>query len=153
MKLPSFPYTGVDECDLSADGLRIAYTHQGQIYIADLETSKTSESFKGRNPKWSPSQPHVLACLKPESSGVWLRYTNGTERQLTRNTQDVDFIQWSFDGQFIALIVNREVETLDEDNDEDIVIVCPPPLTFVSEIVIIHVDTDDGHLLNRVKCG
>lgn len=152
-EVASFPYAGVDECDLSADGLRIAYTHQGQIYITDLKTSNTSEPFKGRNPKWSPYQPDVLAFVKPESSGVWLRYTNGTERQLGRNTQDVDFVQWSFDEQFIALIVNREVETLDEDNDEDIVIVCPPPLTFVSEIVIIHVDTDEVIFLTESNVG
>ncbi len=68
-EVASFPCAGVDECDLSADGLRIAYTHQGQIYITDLETLNTSESFIGRSPKWSPSQPDVLAFLKPESSG------------------------------------------------------------------------------------
>jgi dipeptidyl aminopeptidase/acylaminoacyl peptidase len=152
-EVASFPYAGVDECNLSADGLRIAYTHRGQIYITDLETSNTSEAFKGRSPKWSPSQPDGLAFLKPEGSGVWLRYIDGTERQLGRNTQDVDFVQWSFDGQFIALIVNREVETPDEDNDEDIVIVCPPPLTSVSEIVIIHVDTDEVIFLTESNVG
>lgn len=142
-EVASFPYVGVDECDLSADGLRIAYTHQGQIYITNLETSNTPESFKGRSPKWSPSQPDVLAFLKPGSSGVWLRYINGTERQLGENTQDVSFVQWSFDGQFIALITNRDIDILDEDNDEDIVIVYPPALTSVSEIVILHVDTGE----------
>ena len=99
-EIVSFPHAGVDECALSADGLRIAYTHQGQIYITDLETSNTSESFKGRSPKWSPSEPDVLAFLKSGSSGVWLRYIDGTERQLGRNKQDADFVQWSFDGQF-----------------------------------------------------
>ena len=140
-EVASFPYAGVDECDLSADGLRIAYTHRGQIYITTLETSNVSELFKGRSPKWSPSQPDVLAFLKPESSGIWLRYIDGTERQLGGNTQDINFVQWSFDGQFIALIVNRDLEIPDENNDEDIVIVCPPALTFVSEIFILHVDT------------
>ncbi len=28
-EVASFPYAGVDECNLSADGLRIAYTHRG----------------------------------------------------------------------------------------------------------------------------
>ena len=142
-EVASFPYTGVDECDLSADGLRIAYTHQGQVYITDLKTSNTSEPFKGRNPKWSPYQPDVLAFVKPESSGVWLRCIDGTERQLAENTQDVNFVQWSSDGQFIAIIADREKETLEECNDDDIVIVCPPPLTSVSEIVILHVDTGE----------
>ena len=142
-EVASFPYAGVDECDLSADSLRIAYTHQGQIYIANLETSNTSESFKGRNPKWSPSEPDVLAFLKPGSSGVWLRYSEGTERQFGKNTQDVNSVQWSFDGQFIALIINRDLEIQDADNEGEIVIVYPPPLTTVSEIVILHVDTGE----------
>ena len=142
-EVASFPYAGVDECDLSADGLRIAYTHRGQIYITTLETSNVSEPFKGRSPKWSPSQPDVLAFLKPESSGIWLRYIDGTERQLGGDTQDINFVQWSFDGQFIALIANRDLEIPDENNDEDIVIVCPPALTFVSEIFILHVDTGE----------
>ena len=152
-EVASFPYAGVDECDLSADGLRIAYTHQGQIYITDLETSNVSEPFKGRSPKWSPSQPDVLAFLKPESSGVWIRYIDGTERQFGKNTQDVNFVQWSFDGQFIALIVNRDLEIQDEDNDADIVIVSPPPLTTVSEIVTLHVDTDEVTFLAKSKVG
>ena len=152
-EVASFPYAGVDECDLSVDGLRVAYTHQGQIYITDLETSKTSEPSTGRHPKWSPSQPEVLAFLKPESSGVWLRYIDGTERQLGENTQDVNFVQWSFDGQFIALIANRDLDILDEDNDADIVIVSPPPLTSVSEIVILHVDTGEISRVAESKVG
>lgn len=142
-EVASFPYAGVDECDLSADSLRIAYTHQGQIYIANLETSNTSESFKGRSPKWSPSEPDVLAFLKPGSSGVWLRYSEETERQLGKNTQDVNSVQWSLDGQFIALIINRDLEIQDADNEGEIVIVYPPPLTTVSEVVILHVDTGE----------
>ena len=142
-EVASFPYAGVDECDLSADGLRAAYMHQGQIYITDLQTSKTSESFTGRHPKWSPSQPEVLAFLKPDKSGVWLRYIDGTERQLGENTQDVNFVQWSFDRQYIALIANRDLDILDENSDEDIVIVSPPALTSVSEIFILHVDTGE----------
>ena len=152
-EVASFPYAGVDECDLSSDGLRIAYTHRGQIYITDLETSNASESFQGRHPKWSPNQPDLLAFLKPQSSGVWLRYIDGTERQLGRNTHDVNFVQWSFDGQFIALIVNRDLEIPDEDNDEDIVIVCPPALAAVSEIVIIHVDSDEVSRVAESKAG
>ena len=153
-EVASFPHAGVDECALSADGLRIAYTHQGDIYITDLDTSTNiSESFQGRSPKWSPSQPDVFAFLKAESSGVWLRHINRTERQLGRNTQDVSFVQWSFDGQFIALIVNREEEPLDETNDKDIVIVRPPPLTSVSEIVIIHVDMDEVIFLTESNVG
>ena len=152
-EVASFPYAGVDECDLSADGLRVAYTHQGQIYISDLQKSKTSKPFTGRHPKWSPSQPDVLAFLKPESSGVWIRYIDGTERQLGKNTQDVSFVQWSFDGQFIALIINRDLEIQDEDNDADIVIVSPPPLTTVSEIVILHVDSGEVSYVAESNVG
>ena len=73
-EVASFPYTGVDGCDLSADGLRVAYTHRNQIHIAELETSKTYEPFSGSFPKWSPVQPDMLAFLKPESSGVWVKF-------------------------------------------------------------------------------
>ena len=104
-------------------------------------------------PKWSPSQPDVLAFLKPESSGVWIRYIDGTERQFGKNTQDVNFVQWSFDGQFIALIINRDLEVQDEDNDADIVIVSPPPLTTVSEIVILHVDSGEASYVAESNVG
>ena len=130
-EVASFPYAGIEiralspDCELSADGLRVAYTHQNQIHITELESSNTHESFKGRSPKWSPVQPDIFAFLKPESSGVWLRYPDGTERQLAENTENVSFFQWSFDGKFIALVANRDLEIQDEDTDDDIVIVLP----------------------------
>ena len=149
-EVASFPYEGIaprelsPDCDLSADGLRVAYTHPNRIHIIELQTSNASESFKGRSPKWSPVQPDILAFLKPESSGVWLRYPDETERQLAGHTEDVSFFQWSFDGKFIALIANRDQEIQDSDTDDDIVIVLPPPLTAVSSIVILHVETDEA---------
>ena len=155
----SFPHAGIEireaspDCELSADGLRVAYTHQNRIHIAELETSNTYESFKGRSPKWSPAQPDILAFLKPKSSGVWLRYPEGSERQLAGNTDDVSFFQWSFDGVFIALVANQDSETQDEDTDGDIVIVCPPPLTSVSLIVILHVDTGEVVPLVESRAG
>ena len=152
-EVTSFPYKGVDGCDLSSDGLRVAYTHQNQIHITELETSKSYEPFKGRLPKWSPAQPDMLAFLKADSSGVWLRYPDGTERQLARNTENVSFFQWSFDGKFIALIANRDLEIQEEETEDDIVIVLPPPLTSVSLIVIIHVETGRSHPACGIKSG
>ena len=152
-EVASFPYTGVDGCDLSADGLRVAYTHRNQIHIAELETSKTYEPFSGSFPKWSPVQPDMLAFLKPESSGVWVKFPDGTEGQLAGDTENVSFFQWSFDGKFIALIANRDLEIQDNDTDDDIVIVLPPPLTAVSSIVIIHVETDEATLLVESSPG
>ena len=155
----SFPYSGIasrdlsPDCDLSADGLRIAYTHRNQIHINELETSKTYEPFKGRFPKWSPVQPDTLAYLKPESSGAWLRFPDGTESQLGGHAENVSFLQWSFDGKFIALIANWEVKIRDENSEDDFVIVLPPPLTSVSSIVIVHVDTDDSTLLVESSRG
>ena len=158
-EVASFPFSGIapralsPDCDLSADGLRIAYMHQNRIHITELQTSKTYEPFKGRFPKWSPVQPDMLAFLKPESSGVWLKYPDGTERQLAGHRENVRFFQWSFDGKFIALIANRDLEIQDEDTDDDIVIVLPPPLTAVSSIVILHVETDEATLLIESNVG
>ena len=158
-EVASFPYSGIEireaspDCELSADGLRVAYTHQNRIHIAELETSKAYESFKGRSPKWSPAQPDILAFLKPKSSGVWLRYPDGAERQLAGNTEDVSFFQWSFDGKFVALIANRDLDTQDEDTDDAIVVVRPPPLTSVSSIVILHVETNEAATLVESRAG
>ena len=155
----SFPYAGIEipalspDCDLSVDGLRVAYTHRNRIHITELETSKTYEPFTGRFPKWSPVEPDMLAFLKPESSGVWLRYPDGTERQLAANAEEVSVFQWSFDGKFIVLIANRDLEIQDDDTDDDIVIVLPPPLTSVSSIVILHVETDEAALLVESSPG
>ena len=152
-EVTSFPYKGVGGCNLSADGLRVAYTHQNQIHIIELKTSKTYEPFSGRFPKWSPVQPDMLAFLKPGSSGVWVKFPDGTEGQLAGDTENVSFFQWSFDGKFIALVANRDLEIQDEDTDDDIVIVLPPPLTAVSSIVIIHVETDEATLLVESSPG
>ena len=158
-EVASFPYSGIEireaspDCELSADGLRVAYTHQNRIHIAELETSNTYESFKGRSPKWSPAQPDILAFLKPKSSGVWLRYPDGAERQLAGNTEDVSFFQWSFDGKFVALIANRDLDTQDEDTNDAIVVVRPPPLTSVSSIVILHVETNEAATLVESRAG
>ena len=148
-EVASFPYAGIapselsPDCELSADGLRVAYTHRTRIHITELETSNTYKSFKGRSPKWSPVQPDTLAFLKPKNSGVWLRYPDGSERQLAGNTENVSFFQWCLDGKFIALIANRDLQNQDEDTDDDIVIVLPPPLTSVSSIVILHVESNE----------
>ena len=155
----SFPYAGSQnreaspDCELSADGSRVAYTHQARIYITDLDTLKTYELFKGSSPKWSPAQPDILAFLKPKSSGVWLRHPDGSEIQLAGNTEDVSFFQWSCDSKFIALIANRDIEIQDEDTDDDIVIVLPPPFTSMSSIVILYVETNEVATLEESRAG
>ena len=145
----SFPYAGIQnreaspDCELSADGLRVAYTHRARVHITDLDTLESCESFKGGVPKWSPAQPDILAFLKPKSSGLWLRYPDGTERQLAAHTENVSSFQWSFDGNFIALIADRDLEIQDENADDDIVIVLPPPLISMSSMLILHVDSNE----------
>ena len=55
-EVASFPYEGIapselsPDCELSADGLRVAYTHQARIHIT-VHTSNTHESFKRKEPK------------------------------------------------------------------------------------------------------
>ena len=145
----SFPHAGIQnreaspDCELSADGLRVAYTHQARVHITDLDTLETYESFKGSSPKWSPAHPDILAFLKPKSSGLWLRYPDGRVRQFAAHTENVSSFQWSFDGKFIALIADRDLEIQDENADEDIVVILPPPLTSVSSILILHVDSNE----------
>ena len=52
-EVASFPYAGIapselsPDCELSADGLRVAYTHRTRIHITELETSNTYKSFRG----------------------------------------------------------------------------------------------------------
>ena len=53
-EVASFPYAGVDECDLSSDGLRIAYTHQGQIYITDFGDISYLRIFQRQEPQMVP---------------------------------------------------------------------------------------------------
>ncbi len=155
----SFPYAGIQnreaspDCELSADGLRVAYTHRARVHITDLDTLETYDPFKGSSPKWSPAQPDILAFLKPKSSGVWLRHPDGSEIQLAGNTEDVSFFQWSCDGKFIALIANQDIEIQDEDTDDDIVIVLPPPLTSMSSIVILYVETNEVATLEESRAG
>ena len=158
-EVASFPYAGIQnreaspDCELSADGLRVAYTQRNRIHITDLETSKTYEPFKGGVPKWSPARPDILAFLKPKSSGLWLRYPDGRVRQLAAHTENVSSFQWSFDGTFIALMADRDLEIQDENAGDDIVIVLPPPLTSVSSILILHVDGNDVTSLLESSVG
>ncbi len=151
----SFPYAGVDECDLSSDGKRVAYTHQRNIYIFDLEKWNLLGSFEGRCPKWSPADSDVLIFVKPKISGIFLRRLDGTERQLGENTGKVRSVEWSLDagtlgwshdGRFLAFVVPLDLggQEVDNNGDEgDIVVVRPPSPTYACVLFVLDVEKNE----------
>ena len=62
----SFPFSGVTRgrCHLSLDAKRVAYRYEGNIIIFNLEKWCPEASFAGGCPRWSPTDPNVLAYLK-----------------------------------------------------------------------------------------
>lgn len=146
----SFPFSGVGECHLSIDGKRVAYAHRGSITIFNLEKWQTEVSFEGNHPKWSPANPDVLAFLKPNSSGVWVRRLDGTEWQLGESVGEVEksnwainpnTFEWSMDGRFLAVVAERDLEENDNEEDDGIVIVRSPAPTYANVLIILDVVT------------
>lgn len=146
----SFPFSGVGECHLSIDGKRVAYAHRGSITIFNLGKWQTEVSFEGNHPKWSPANPDVLAFLKPNSSGVWVRRLDGTEWQLGESIGEVEksnwainpnTFEWSVDGRFLAVVAERDLEENDNEEDDDIVVVRSPAPTYANVLIILDVVT------------
>ena len=147
----SFPVAGVGECHLSIDGKRVAYVHRGTITIFNLEKLQAEVSFEGNHPKWSPADPCVLAFLKPNSAGVWIRRLDGVEWQLGETIGEVEksnwainpsTFEWSMDGQFLAVVVEKDLEEEDTNaEDNGIVVVLPPVPTYASALIILDVAT------------
>lgn len=146
----SFPFSGVGECHLSIDGKRVAYAHRGSITIFNLGKWQPEVSFEGNHPKWSPANPDVLAFLKPNSSGVWVRRLDGTEWQLGESIGEVEksnwainpnTFEWSVDGRFLAIVAEQDLEENDNKEDDDIVVVHSPAPTYANVLIILDVVT------------
>ena len=146
----SSPFGGVGECHLSIDGKRAAYVSRGSITIFNLEQWYAEVSFEGNYPKWSPADPEVLAFLKPNSSGVWIRRLDGTEWQLGETIGEVEksnwsanpnTFEWSMDGRFLALVVEQDLEEDNNEKDDGIVVVRPPAPTYANALIILEVTT------------
>ena len=117
------PFSGVSRCHLSLDGQWVAYSHQGNITIFNLEKWRTENSFEGDYPRWSPADSNVLAYLKSNHSGVFIRRVDGAGRHSGGaiglvKTGEWDYggytLEWSFDGQFLATAVERTSEETGE---------------------------------------
>lgn len=142
----SSPFGGVGECHLSIDGKRAAYVCRGSITIFNLEQWYDEVSFEGNDPKWSPADPEVLAFLKPNSSGVWIRRLDGTEWQLEETIGEVEksnwainpsTFEWSIDGRFLAVVVEQDLVEQDSNGDSDGIVVVQPPIPTYSSVLII----------------
>ena len=128
-EVKSFPFSGVRGCHLSLDSKRVAYSHRGSITIFDLEEWRTETSFDGVHSRWSPADPNVLVYVKSDCSGIFIRHVDGTERHLGESIGTVQAeewasghpytLDWSFDGKFLAMVVERDPAETDMDSNED----------------------------------
>ena len=129
-EVKSFPFSGVRGCHLSLDGRRVAYSHRSTITIFDLEEWCSETSFDGTFARWSPADPNLLAYVKSDRSGIFIRHVDGTERHLgesigTVQTEEWTFgghpltLDWSFDGKFLATVVERDPAKKNTSSNED----------------------------------
>ena len=158
----SFPFSGVGECHLSIDGKRVAYVHRGDITIFNLEKWQTEVSFEGNHPRWSPAAPDVLAFLKPNSPGVWIRCLDGTEWQLGESIGEVErsnwainpnTFEWSMNGRFLAVVAERDLEEDDNEEDDGIVVVRSPAPTYANVLMILGVATGQVNFQTESDVG
>ena len=158
----SSPFGGVGECHISTDGKRVAYTSRGTITIFNLEKWYAEVSFEGNYPKWSPADPEVLAFLKPNSSGVWIRQLDGDEWQLGETIGEVErsnwainpnTFEWSVDGRFLAIIVEQDLEEDDNEEDDGIVVVRSPAPTYANVLMILGVATGQVNFQTESDVG
>ena len=125
----SFPFSGVRGCHLSLDGKWVAYSYRGAITIFDLNKWRAETSFDGAFARWSPTNPNVLAYVKSDYSGIFIRHVDGSEQHFgesigTVRTEEWAFghpytLDWSFDGKFLAMVVDRDPAGTDMSSNED----------------------------------
>ena len=150
----SFPFSGVGGCHLSLDGKRVAYSHRGTITIFDVKEWCPETSFDGAHARWSPADPNVLAYVKSDRSGIFIRHVDGTERHLSESigtvqTEEWAFghpytLDWSFDGKFLAMVVERDPAETDISSNEDtdgIEVVNVSPDASTDALVVLDVST------------
>ena len=150
----SFPFSGVGGCHLSLDGKRVAYSHRGTITIFDVKEWCPETSFDGAHARWSPADPNLLAYVKSDCSGIFIRHVDGTERHLgesvgTVQTEEWAFghpytLDWSFDGKFLAMVVGRDLVEKDtslNENTDGIEVANVSPDTSTDALVVLDVST------------
>ena len=150
----SFPFSGVGGCHLSLDGKRVAYSHRGTITIFDVKEWCPETSFDGAHARWSPADPNVLAYVKSDCSGIFIRHVDGTERHLGESIGTVqaeewafghpNTLDWSFDGKFLAMVVERDSAETDISSSEDtegIEVVNVSPDVSTDALVVLDVST------------
>ena len=149
----SFPFSGVTRgrCHLSLDAKRVAYRYEGNIIIFNLEKWCPEASFAGDCPRWSSTDPNVLAYLKSNHSGVFIRRADGADRHLGESTGSVKTgewtygghsLEWSLDGRFLAMAVERDSEEIDSSSNEGaegVKVVDLSPATSADALVILEV--------------
>ncbi|MDE0299312.1 MAG: prolyl oligopeptidase family serine peptidase [Candidatus Poribacteria bacterium] len=151
----SFPFSGVTRgrCHLSLDAMQVAYKYEGNIAIFNLEKWCLGTSFAGDCPKWSPTDPNAIAYLKSSRSGVFIRHLDGTERHLGESIGSVKTgewtygghtLEWSFDGRFLAMVVERDSEEIDSGSHggtEGVEVVNLSPAASTDALVVLEVAT------------
>jgi hypothetical protein len=89
----------------SADGTRIAYSRDGQVYVANADGSGEVAIGPGSAPSWSPDGT-ALAVSRADGLGILQIYRlglgDGTVTQLTFGTANALLPAWSPDGNTIV---------------------------------------------------
>ena len=151
----SFPLSGVTRgrCHLSSDAARAAYRYGKNIAVFNLESWCLETSFVGDCPRWSPTDPNVIAYLKPNQSGVFIRSVEGAERHLGEKIGSVKTgewtygghtLEWSFDGRLLAALVEQDSEETDSGSTEGVEgveVVNLSPAASVDSLVVLEVQT------------
>ena len=95
-EVKSFPFSGVRGCHLSLDGKRVAYSYRRNITIFDLNRWCAETSFDGVFPRWSPTNPNLLAYVKSDYSGIFIRHVDGSEQHFGESIGTVRTEEWAF---------------------------------------------------------
>ena len=151
----SFPPSGVTRgrCHLSSDAARAAYRYGKNIAVFNLESWCLETSFVGDCPRWSPTDPNVIAYLKPNQCGVFIRSVEGAERHLGEKIGSVKTgewtygghtLEWSFDGRLLSALVERDSEETDSgstEGTEGVEVVNLSPAASADSLVVLEVQT------------
>ena len=93
---------------LSPNKRKLAYTHDGHVYIRDLESSESHRivdaALEPGNYRWAPKS-NFLAIRK--GSDLWRYSPDGPGIRLTENEEPILHVEWSPFGNRIAYINNR----------------------------------------------